>query len=450
VVTTSVSRAAADLVRVAGLASVGWAAAHGQWVNAALFSLVLLGLVLPRIVGSRPLADLGYGVVLLFAAWSAVLDLYIRYDWLDVVVHTVAGGLTAALAHRILVRCGVLPTSDAPGLRHPRVGLLVTTAALGTALGVLWEVGEWYGHTFLDHRIQVGYGDTIGDLASDAVGSIAAGLLLLLRRREGRGSPPVSVSSAVQPLTVSVVIPVKDDAVALERCLGLLRQQSVVPLEVVVVDNGSRDASAEVARRHGARVVNQPTPGIPAAAATGYDAARGELIARCDADSLPDPDWLARIVSTLTADPELDALTGTGHFYDVPRWSGAVLGSMYLGSYYVLVHLALGHTPLWGSNMALRRRTWLEVRHLVHREDAELHDDIDLSFALGPRHRVRYDAGLRVGVSGRSLRGARQLRRRLRRAFRTMELNWRRIPPWLRWQSRFAPPATADGRPQNG
>src|SRR3954449_10242674 len=138
-VTTSLPRAAADLVRAAGLASLGWAVAHGQWVNAALFSLVLLGLVLPRIVGSRPLADLRYGVVLLFAAWSAVLDLYIKYDWLDVVVHTVACGLTAALAHRLLVRCGVLPTADAPGLRHPRVGLLLTTAALGTALGVLWR-----------------------------------------------------------------------------------------------------------------------------------------------------------------------------------------------------------------------------------------------------------------------------------------------------------------------
>lgn len=431
---------------MAGLASLGWAVAHGEWVNAALFSLVLLGLVLPRIVASRPLPDLGYGVVLLFAAWSAVLDLYIRYDWLDVVVHTVAGGLTAALAIRLLVRCGVLPIGGASGLRHPRVGLLVTTAALGTALGVLWEVGEWYGHTFLDHRIQVGYGDTMGDLASDAVGSIAAGLLLLWRRGE---SPGHTATSSLEPLTVSVVIPVKDDAVALERCLGLLRQQSVVPLEVVVVDNGSRDASAEVARRHGARVVNEPTPGIPAAASTGYDAARGEVIARCDADSLPDPDWLARIVSALTAEPDVDALTGTGHFYDVPRWSGAALGRLYLGSYYLFVHLALGHTPLWGSNMALRRRTWLEVRHLVHREDAELHDDIDLSFALGPRHRVRYDAGLRVGVSGRSLRGARQLQRRFRRAFRTMELNWRRIPPWLRWQARFAPPATVEG-PQNG
>jgi hypothetical protein len=449
-VSTSLPRALADLVRLGGVVSLGWAVAEGAWVNAALFSLVLLGLVLPRLMSSRPLLDLGYGAVLLFAAWSAVLDLYVAYDWLDVVVHAVAGGLTAALAHRLLVRWGVLPAPEASELRRPGLGLLVTTAALGTALGVLWEIGEWYGHTVIDPRIQVGYGDTMGDLAADALGSVAAGLLLLRRASQTVPRPFSADPLTVPPLGVSVVIPVKDDAVALERCLRLLANQTVPPVEVVVVDNGSRDASAEVARRHGARVIPEPSPGIPAAAATGYDAARGDVIARCDADSTPGPDWVERIGTAMTADPGLDALTGTGWFYGISRWSSAVLGTLYLASYYVLVHLAMGHTTLWGSNMALRRRTWLDVRHLVHRDDPELHDDIDLAFAVGPGHRIRYDAGLRVGVSGRSLRGRAQLKRRLHRAFRTLEVNWRRTPPWLRWQARFAAPATAEGRPQNG
>src|SRR3954452_8207081 len=280
-------RLCADAVRLAGLASLGWAVAAGEWVDAALFSLVLLGLVLPRIAGTRPLVDLVDGLVVLFAAWAAVLDLYIAYPWLDVVVHALACGLVATLACRMLAAWEVLPAPGATAPRRAGVGLILVTAALGTALGVLWEIGEWYGHTFLDHRIQVGYGDTLGDLASDAVGSVAAGLLLL-RGRRSRALPPASPS--VHPGTVSVVIPVKDDAVALERCLRLLGQQTVAPLEVVVVDNGSRDASAAGARRHGARVVTEPTPGIPAAASTGYDAARGDLIARCDADSVPDTD----------------------------------------------------------------------------------------------------------------------------------------------------------------
>jgi hypothetical protein len=425
-------RVAADLVRVGGVASLAWAVVQGAWVNAALFALVLLGLVLPRMMSSRPLVDLGYGVVVLFAAWSAVLDLYVAYAWLDVAVHAVATGLTVALAHRLLVNCGVLPSVDSSAVRRPAAGVLVTAMALGCSLGVLWEVGEWYGHTFLDRRIQVGYTDTMGDLAADLLGAIVAGVVVA-RRRSPRGP-----AGATPPPTVSVVVPVKDDAVALERCLTLLAQQSVTPAEVVVVDNGCRDTSVDVATRHGARVVVEPAPGIPAAAATGYDAAASDVIARCDADSTPPADWVERIVSAMAADPGLDALTGTGRFYGGPRWAATLLGPVYLGCYYVLVHAAMGHTPLWGSNMAMRRSAWQDVRHLVHRDDPELHDDIDLAFAMGPDHRIGYDRRLTVGVSARSLQGRQQLRRRLHRAFRTLEVNWRRTPPWLRWRARFA------------
>jgi hypothetical protein len=442
---TALPRAAADLVRLAGAASLAWALGGREWVNAALFALVLLGLVLPRALNSRPMHDLGYGVVLLFAAWSAVLDLYLRYGWLDVVVHALTGGLTAALGYRLLSSTGVLPPLERPLVRRPGIGLVVTTAALGSALGVLWEIGEWCGHTFLDPRIQVGYQDTMGDLASDCLGSVLAGIALLRRHIRHRGAAPGRPTGAGFPadrsagcLSVSVVVPVKDDAVALERCLGSLRQQTLAPLEIVVVDNASRDSSAGVARRHGARVVAEPTVGIPAASATGYDAARGDVIARCDADSVPPLDWIEQIATAMSADPELDVLTGSGRFYDLPRWASAVLGPLYLGSYYLLVHAAMGHTPIWGSNMALRRRTWQEIRHLVHRDDPELHDDIDLAFALDPGHRIRYDRRLCVGVSARSLHGWRQVRRRFRRAFRTLEVNWRRIPPWLRWKAELA------------
>lgn len=418
------------MVRLGGVASVGWALAEGEWVSAALFWLVLLGLVLPRLLAAVPLLDLVNGGVLLFAAWSAVLDLYVRYDWLDVVVHAVACGLTAVVAHRLLAGMGALPPPGATAVRRPVLGLVVTTAAVGLALGVLWEVGEYGGHTYLDRRIQVGYGDTMGDLMADGVGALVAGLVLAARRPPRGPVHPGQVDTGV-----SVVIPVKDDAVALERCLRLLVAQTVAPREIVVVDNGSSDDSADVARRYGARVVVEPRPGIPAAAATGYDAARADVIARCDADSLPPADWVQRIAATMGVSPGLDAVTGYGRFYGLPRWAAPLIGPLYLGSYYLLVFAALGHTPLWGSNMALRRSTWLEVRGLVHL-DPELHDDIDLSFVLGPHRRIRYDRRLVVGVSARSLRGLEQGRRRFRRALRTMEVNWQVMPPWVRWQSR--------------
>jgi hypothetical protein len=424
----------ADLARAAGVASLGWAIVGGEWVDAALFALVLLGLVLPRVVGAPRLADLGYGLVVLLAAWSAVLDWYVRFTWLDVVMHTITGGLTAALAHRVLVLARVLPDPRRPGVGRPRAGVVASTVAVGTTLGVLWELGEWFGHTYLDRRIQVGYGDTLSDLAADMLGALVAGLVVAARTRAVDAPRDADVDELP---TVSVVVPVRDDAEQLQQCLCLLARQTVTPLEVVVVDNGSRDHSAEVAARHGARVVTETRRGIPAAAAAGYDAARGQVIARCDADTRPPPDWVQRISDTLARRPDLDAVTGRGRFHDLPRWVAPFAAAVYLGGYYLLVHAALGHTAVWGSNMAIRRCAWMEVRGLVHRLDPEVHDDMDLAFALGPRRRVRYDRRLVVGVSGRSVRGRHQLRRRVRRALRTLRCNWQVVPPWTRWHDRL-------------
>ncbi|WP_182112352.1 MULTISPECIES: glycosyltransferase family 2 protein [unclassified Actinotalea] len=235
---------------------------------------------------------------------------------------------------------------------------------------------------------------------------------------------------------LSVVVPVRDDAPALRRCLAALGAQTEPAFEVVVVDNGSRDDGAAVAAAHGARVVTEPVRGIPAAAAAGYDAARGDVVVRLDADTVVPPDLLARVADAFAADPALDALTGTGRFYDVGPVRAAVVGRLYLAAYYVLMHAAMAHPPLWGSAMAVRRDAWVGVRHLVHL-DPEIHDDADLAFALGPTATIRYDPSLVVDVSGRSLVGAHQTSRRFARAFRTLALSWRRIPPWTRWAMRL-------------
>lgn len=256
----------------------------------------------------------------------------------------------------------------------------------------------------------------------------------------------VTVPAATGAVTVSVVIPVRDDAELLDACLTLLAHQTHRPDEVVVVDNGSTDASALVARRHGARVVHEPRVGIPFAAAAGYDAARGTLLLRLDADTRPGPDWVERAVRTL-ADPTVDAVTGTGRF-DLRGPQGALLAGVYLGAYYGLGHLAAGHPVLWGSSAALRASSWHRVRDQVRRGD-DVHDDLDLALALGPSSRIVVDRGWRVVVSARSVRPGRQWQRRMGRAFRTLRLQWEVSPPWERWSSslRDAPRAIEGPRP---
>jgi hypothetical protein len=172
-------RTVADLLRVGGLASLAWSMLDGQWVDAALFALVMLGVVLPRLLRTQPVLDVVSCLAVLFAAWSAVLNLYVTYDWLDVVVHAIACGLITAIVHRMLVSCAVLPGAEDRSLRWSTIGVVVVFTALGLGLGVVWEMLEWFGHAYVDARIQVGYNDTIGDLAADGLGALATGLLVL-------------------------------------------------------------------------------------------------------------------------------------------------------------------------------------------------------------------------------------------------------------------------------
>jgi len=105
-----------------------------------------------------------------------------------------------------------------------------------------------------------------------------------------------------QDLTVSLVVPCYNGAATLGRVLDGVLRQTRVPDEVLVVDDGSTDPTAEVARRHGARVlVHGENRGISAARNTGLRAGVGEVVVFLDADAVPHPDLVRRLVQGLDA-----------------------------------------------------------------------------------------------------------------------------------------------------
>lgn len=232
--------------------------------------------------------------------------------------------------------------------------------------------------------------------------------------------------------TVSVVIPVKDDGELLRRCLRALELQTRVPDEIVVVDNGSVDASAEIATAAGARVVTCKRPGIAAASATGYDAATGTLVLRLDADCIPARDWVRTMEQALTRRPDVAACTGGARFLDGPRAARTWAAVVYLGAYVAVAAPALGHLPLFGSNLAFRRSAWLRVRGRAHL-DANIHDDLDLAYHFGERYRIRFVPGAAMGISMRPLMSARGFARRTSWGVRTVVTHWPEDFPPVRW-----------------
>ncbi|MFB3906579.1 MAG: glycosyltransferase family 2 protein [Acidobacteriota bacterium] len=100
---------------------------------------------------------------------------------------------------------------------------------------------------------------------------------------------------------LSVVIPVRNEAERLSRCLRSLKAQSAAGFEILVVDDGSDDASAEVACREGARVMRQEKKGAAAARNRGIREAAGDVILFTDADCVCDPHWVERLGRPLLA-----------------------------------------------------------------------------------------------------------------------------------------------------
>ncbi len=98
---------------------------------------------------------------------------------------------------------------------------------------------------------------------------------------------------------VSVVIPVRDGAGSLPALLDSLDVQTLARdrFEVIVVDNASRDHTAQIARGVGARVVSEPIPSRSRARNRGVAAARADFIAFTDGDCVAASGWLEALIA---------------------------------------------------------------------------------------------------------------------------------------------------------
>ena len=106
---------------------------------------------------------------------------------------------------------------------------------------------------------------------------------------------------------VSVVIPAWNAEGWLARALDSVLGQTFLPEEVIVVDDGSTDGTADVARAYGGpvRLVSQENRGLSGARNRGIEEARAEWVAFLDADDYWLPGKLAQQCALIEADPEL-------------------------------------------------------------------------------------------------------------------------------------------------
>lgn len=241
------------------------------------------------------------------------------------------------------------------------------------------------------------------------------------------------------------------------RCLRGLEAQSRPADEIVVVlreddTEGDRHLPGLAATLPALRVVRVRQPGVVAARNAGLDRLRTDIVAVLDDDTVPRPDWLARVVAHFAADPDLGGLGGRDRCHDgtgfddrqaapVGRltWYGRPIGNHHLG-----------HGParevefLKGANMSFRRAAIAGLRFdmRLRGEGAGPHEDFAFSLAVrrrgwrllydpavlvehypGRRDEPRYYAGVRQRVEADGFRN---------HAYNLVLAMWDSLPPWRR------------------
>lgn len=98
-------------------------------------------------------------------------------------------------------------------------------------------------------------------------------------------------------MRLSVIVPARNEERFLPACLEALRRQTLKDFELIVVDSASSDRTGEIARAFGANVIRLEKPGVSRARQAGFEAAKGDIIASTDADTIVPPDWLERLTA---------------------------------------------------------------------------------------------------------------------------------------------------------
>ncbi len=236
------------------------------------------------------------------------------------------------------------------------------------------------------------------------------------------------------------MIPCLNDGDLLAHCLTSLQNQIVPAEEVIVVDNGSVDDSADIAERYGARVVSEPRRGITWAMQTGFRAATGDVLFRIDADVVVPEDTIIRLHQIWDRADEYTGnsvvgLSGGAEFV-TPGSYGRIMSSLYMGAYWTTTRWALGHYPLSGTNCCIRSSWWKEIDESVDFSDTLVHEDLHLSFAVRPEETIWLQKDLVLPTDPRHLKGTRQMLCRFYRGFHTIWVNWKEQLPQERLSAR--------------
>jgi cellulose synthase/poly-beta-1,6-N-acetylglucosamine synthase-like glycosyltransferase len=241
------------------------------------------------------------------------------------------------------------------------------------------------------------------------------------------------LSGSTSPPAISVVVAARDDERALADCLASLAAVDYPPerLELVVVDNGSRDRTLDVVESFPVRALEEPRRGVCFARNAGLGAASGEVVAFTDPDCAVTTSWLREIAKPF-ADPAVGAVAGAILPYP-PR----TLAELYAARRMSHSQLrCLPHRYAMTPNLAVRRAALERVGGFDPAMPGGGYEDADLCWRLQQETRLELRYAPRAVVLHRYRSTPCEFLVQHHRYGRGLALLRRRFPSRLPWGAR--------------
>ncbi|WP_408057564.1 bifunctional polysaccharide deacetylase/glycosyltransferase family 2 protein [Streptomyces chiangmaiensis] len=263
--------------------------------------------------------------------------------------------------------------------------------------------------------------------AAGAVSVLRALVVLFAARRHRRLRRRGLGWSSGPPVTepVSVIVPAYNESAGIEAAVRSLLASNH-PVEIIVVDDGSTDGTADLVEslHLPVRVIRQQNAGKPAALNSGLAAASWDLVVMVDGDTVFEPDTVRMIVQPF-ADPRVGAVSGNAKVVN----RGGLLGRWQHIEYVVgfnldrrLFDIAQCMPTVPGAVGAFRRRALMDLGGV---SDATLAEDTDLTMALCRNGwRVVYEEGARAWTEAPASLNA-LWRQRYRWCYGTLQAMWK-------------------------
>jgi cellulose synthase/poly-beta-1,6-N-acetylglucosamine synthase-like glycosyltransferase len=214
---------------------------------------------------------------------------------------------------------------------------------------------------------------------------------------------------AMSEVTISFVVPAYNEEALIASCLhAILAETSRVgcSAEIIVVDNASTDRTHQVAAAiPGVVIVDEPQRGLVQARRAGCRAARGELIANIDADTMVPPGWLDTVLATFARHPDLAALSGPFVHYDLSKSAQVTAAIFYRFAFvsYLLVRFVFrAGSMMQGGNFVVRKSA-VEAADAFNSNFSFYGEDTELARRLSKVGGVKFSFALPAFSSGRRL-----------------------------------------------